>query len=130
MFRHNDVNDLRHVLEKASQQDKALKRRRTDGRRFLVVEGLYKNWGTLAPLREIVALKEEFGYRLILDDSHAVGVLGGCGRGSLEKWGLKPMRHCEILTFSIENAFGSVRMLLGVLLLGVKVSACFKMIRL
>jgi serine palmitoyltransferase len=108
VFRHNDVNDLRHVLEKASQQDKALKRRRTDGRRFLVVEGLYKNWGTLAPLREIVALKEEFGYRLILDDSHAVGVLGGCGRGSLEKWGLKPMRHCEILTFSIENAFGSV----------------------
>lgn len=102
------MNDLRHVLEKASQQDKALKRRRTDGRRFLVVEGLYKNWGTLAPLREIVALKEEFGYRLILDDSHAVGVLGGCGRGSLEKWGLKPMRHCEILTFSIENAFGSV----------------------
>jgi 7-keto-8-aminopelargonate synthetase-like enzyme len=59
-------------------------------------------------LREIVALKKEFGYRLILDDSHAMGVLGGCGRGSLEKWGLKPMRHCEILTFSIENAFRSV----------------------
>jgi serine palmitoyltransferase len=38
-FRHNDVDDLRRVLEKASQQDAALKRRRTDRRRFLVVKG-------------------------------------------------------------------------------------------
>jgi serine palmitoyltransferase len=83
------LNDLRHVLEKASQQDEALKRRRTDGRRFLVVEGLYKNWGTFAPLREIVALKEEFGYRLILDDSHAVGVLRRMREGVVGEVGVE-----------------------------------------
>ena len=107
-FRHNDVQDLRRVLEKVRQQDGVLKRKPTDQRRFLVVEGLYKNWGTLCPLEEVVKLKEEFCYRLILDDSHAMGTMGEFGRGSLERCGLRPMRHCEILTFSIENALGSV----------------------
>ena len=107
-FRHNDVKDLRRVLEKVAAQDAALQRKPTDQRRFLIVEGLYRNWGTLAPLREIVRLKEEFRYRLILDDSHGVGTLGENGRGSLEHAGLKPMVHCEILTFSLENALGSV----------------------
>lgn len=107
-FRHNDMNDLRRVLEKVRQQDVALKRKPTDQRRFLVVEGLYKNWGTMCPLEEVVRLKEEFCYRLILDDSHAMGTMGENGKGSLERCGLKPMRHCEILTFSIENALGSV----------------------
>ncbi len=107
-FRHNDVKDLRRILEKVRANDKALKRKPTDQRRFLVVEGLYRNWGTLAPLNEIVALKEEFHYRLILDDSQAMGTLGENGRGTLEHFGLSPMVHAEIVTFSLENAFGSV----------------------
>lgn len=107
-FRHNDVKDLRRVLEKVAAQDAALARNPTDQRRFLVVEGLYRNWGTIAPLREICKLKEEFCYRLILDDSHGIGTLGKHGRGSLEHAGLKPMIHAEIVTFSLENALGSV----------------------
>jgi len=107
-FRHNDMKDLRRILEKVRQQDLSLKRKATDQRRFLVVEGIYRNWGTIAPLKEIVALKEEFHYRLIVDDSHGIGTLGKNGRGSLEHAGLKPMVHCEILTFSLENALGSV----------------------
>ena len=107
-FRHNDVKDLRKVLEKVAAQDVAFKRKPTDQRRFLIVEGVYRNWGTIAPLKEIVKLKEEFHYRLIVDDSHAIGTLGANGRGSLEHAGLKPMVHCEILTFSLENALGSV----------------------
>mmetsp|Transcript_33480 Transcript_33480/g.71368 ORF Transcript_33480/g.71368 Transcript_33480/m.71368 type:complete len:521 (+) Transcript_33480:215-1777(+) len=107
-FRHNDVKDLRKVLEKVAAQDVTLKRKAIDQRRFLVVEGLYRNWGTLAPLNEIVKLKEEFCYRLILDDSHAIGVLGQNGKGSLEHAGLKPMVHAEILTYGLENALGSV----------------------
>ena len=107
-FRHNDVRDLRRTLEKVAAQDAALKRKGTDQRRFIIVEGVYRNWGTFAPLQQISSLKEEFNYRLIVDDSHGIGVLGKTGRGSLEYAGLKPMVHCEILTFSIENALGSV----------------------
>ena len=107
-FRHNDVKDLKRVLEKVRLQDVQYKRKSTDQRRFLIVEGLYRNWGTIAPLKEIVKLKEEYHYRLIVDDSHAIGTLGKNGRGSLEHAGLKPMVHAEIITFSLENALGSV----------------------
>ena len=107
-FRHNNVKDLRRVLEKVSAQDVAIQRKPTDQRRFLVVEGLYRNYGTICPLDEIVKLKEEFHYRLILDDSFGMGCLGNNGRGTLEHYGLSPMRHAEIVTFSLENALGSV----------------------
>ena len=107
-FRHNDTKDLRRVLEKIRMQDVQYKRKPTDQRRFLIVEGLYRNWGTIAPLQEIVKLKEEYHYRLIVDDSHGIGTLGKNGKGSLEHANLKPMVHCEILTFSLENALGSV----------------------
>jgi len=107
-FRHNNVRDLRRVLEKVASQDEACGRRPTDQRRFLVVEGLYRNWGTIAPLDEIVKLKEEFHYRLILDDSHGMGTLGASGRGTLEHYGLRHMEHAEIVTFSLEYSLGSV----------------------
>lgn len=107
-FRHNDTKDLRRILEKVRANDVALNRKGTDQRRFLVVEGLYRNWGTLAPLKEICELKEEFKYRLILDDSQGMGTLGKGGRGTLEHFGLVPMVHAEIVTFSLENALGSI----------------------
>ena len=53
----------------------------------------------IAPLDEIVKLKEEFFYQLILDISHGM---------TLECFGLRPMVHCEILTFSLEHSLGSV----------------------
>ena len=98
-FRHNNMRDLRRVLEKTQLQDEACRRWPANQRRFLVVEGLYRKWGTIAPLDEIVKLKEEFFYRLILDDSHGM---------TLERFGLRPTVHCEILTFSLEYSLGSV----------------------
>ena len=84
--------------------------RPTDRRRFPAVEGPYRNRGTIAPLEEIVEPKEEFCYRPILDDSHGIGALGENGRGLLENHGLRPspMVHAEVVTFSLENALGSV----------------------
>jgi len=107
-FRHNNMRDLRRVLEKIKTHDETCHRHSADQRRFLIVEGLYRNWGTIAPLDEIVKLKEEFCYRLILDDTHGMGVLGTTGRGTLEHFGLRPMMNAEIITFSLEYSFGSV----------------------
>lgn len=107
-FRHNNMRDLRKVLEKIKAHDETCHRHSADQRRFLIVEGLYRNWGTIAPLDEIVKLKEEFCYRLILDDTHGMGVLGTTGRGTLERFGLRPMIHAEIVTFSLEYSLGSV----------------------
>ena len=57
-FRHNNMRDLQRVLEKIQLQDTACRRRPTDQLRFLVVEGLYRNWGTMAPFDEIVKSQE------------------------------------------------------------------------
>ena len=107
-FRHNDMDDLRRVLERVRATDKELGRRSNDQRRFIVVEGLYKNHGTICPLDELLKLKVEFRYRLILDESFSFGSLGPTGRGALEHHGLKHMIDAEIVTISLENALGSV----------------------
>lgn len=107
-FKHNDMEDLRRVLERVEATDKELGRQTNDQRRFIVVEGIYKNYGTVCPLDKLIQLKEEFCYRLILDDSFSFGVLGDTGRGALEHFGLKPMKHAEIICVSLENSMGSI----------------------
>lgn len=107
-FKHNDMEDLRRVLERVEATDLQLKRSSKDQRRFIVIEGLYKNHGTIAPLDQILKLKEQFHYRLLVDESFAFGTLGKTGKGATEMFGLKPMRDVEIITFSLENSLGSV----------------------
>jgi 7-keto-8-aminopelargonate synthetase-like enzyme len=46
----------------------------------VVVEGISTNWGDICPLKKVHALCDEFKYRIILDDSNAIGVLGKTGR--------------------------------------------------
>jgi serine palmitoyltransferase len=107
-FQHNDMQDLRRVLKEVQATDKKLGRKLNAQRRFIVVEGLYKNTGTIVPLDEVVALKHEFFYRLILDESHSFGTLGQTGRGVCELYDKTPMQDVEIMTVSMENAVGSV----------------------
>ena len=96
------------MLESVQKKDKALGRKLNDQRRFIIVEGLYRNSGTIAPLDEIIALKHEFHYRLMLDESHSFGTLGKTGRGTLELFNKRLMFDAEIVTISIENALGSI----------------------
>jgi serine palmitoyltransferase len=88
--------------------DKKLGRKSNDQRRFIVVEGLYKNSGTIVPLEELVALKHEFKYRLILDESFSFGTLGKTGKGVMELYDKKRMHDAEIITISLENALGGI----------------------
>jgi len=107
-FKHNDMDDLRKVLERVQATDESLGRKKNDQRRFIVVEALYKNYGSVCPLDKLIKLKEEFCYRLILDESHSFGAMGETGRGALEHFGLKPMQHAEIICIGLENAMGSI----------------------
>jgi serine palmitoyltransferase len=50
-------------------------------RRFIVSEGLSANNGDIAPLNRLVELKKKFKYRLILDESQSIGVIGRRGAG-------------------------------------------------
>lgn len=107
-FKHNDMRDLRNVLQQVQAMDKKLGRKPNAQRRFIVAEGLYKNTGTIVPLDELVALKHEFHYRLILDESFSFGTLGPTGRGVIEMYGQKIMHDAEIVTVSMENSMGSI----------------------
>jgi 8-amino-7-oxononanoate synthase len=70
-FRHNDIEDLERVLKSVDP----------DVGKLVVVDGLFSMEGDIAPLPEIVPLCKKYGARLMVDDAHAVGVLGG-GRGT------------------------------------------------
>jgi len=107
-FKHNDMQDLRRVMERVRATDISLGRKSNAQKRFIVVEGLYKNHGTICPLDELVKLKHEFCYRLILDESYSFGVLGSTGRGALEYFGLRYMCDAEIVTISLEQTLASV----------------------
>jgi 7-keto-8-aminopelargonate synthetase-like enzyme len=68
-FKHNDMEDLERVLKDLQLQDKKLGRKPNAHRRYIVVEGLYKNLETIAPLDRSVQPKQKHHYRLILDES-------------------------------------------------------------
>ncbi|MFN3919245.1 MAG: serine palmitoyltransferase [Methylohalobius sp.] len=90
-FRHNDVEDLKKRLSR-------LKERAT--RTLIVVEGIYSMRGDMAPLREIVALKQEHGAYLLVDEAHSLGVLGEHGRGLVEAEGVEDQVDFIVGTFS------------------------------
>jgi serine palmitoyltransferase len=79
------MNELRKLLE-AQEEKFALWGNRNQIKRFIVAEGLYHNYGDICNLPELLAMKHEYKYRLILDDSMAVGVLGTRGRGTPDHW--------------------------------------------
>jgi len=84
-----------------------LTRKKKPYRTFVVIEGLYQNYGDIAPLKEIVAMKNEYFFRIIMDDSLGVGTLGKTGRGTCEYWDV-PTSAVDVLTSSLSHALGSV----------------------
>jgi 7-keto-8-aminopelargonate synthetase-like enzyme len=96
-FRHNDVEHL----------DALLARHRAQGARVLVaVDGVYSMDGDIAPLAAIVEVKQRHGAFLLLDESHAIGVLGADGRGTASHTDV-PAGAVDVITGSLGKAFPS-----------------------
>lgn len=83
-FKHNDVNDLRGLLEKQDAIDRKNPKKASKIRRFIIVEAIYMNTGEMCPLNEIIELRKQYKLRLILDESISFGALGKNGRGITE----------------------------------------------
>jgi 8-amino-7-oxononanoate synthase len=94
-FRHNDMAHLARVL-KSLPEDKG---------KLLVVDGLFSMEGDIAPLPEIVPLCKQYGVRLMVDDAHAMGVLGG-GHGTAAHFGMT--QDIDLIMSTFSKSFASL----------------------
>ncbi len=92
VFPHNHLEKLERLLQTAK------------GRVLVVTESIFSMDGDAAPLREIAALKAKYGAWLLVDEAHAVGVLGPQGRGLTAELGVNQQVDLHLGTLS--KAFG------------------------
>ncbi len=90
-FRHNRLDKLESMLSRAESDG---------GGVLVVVDGLFSMEGDLSPLPDVVALCREHGARLMVDEAHAVGVLGEQGTGACELLGCEDEVDLRMGTFS------------------------------
>jgi len=89
-FAHNDIDELREKLQRAPE----------DAGKLIVTDGVFSMEGDIARLPEIVRLAREFGARVMIDDAHGLGMLGDCGRGTANYYGLEDEVDIIMGTFS------------------------------
>lgn len=90
IYRHADMKHLAERLENTP----------CSGRRFLVTDGVFSMDGDIAPLDQIIELAEKYHTMVMVDDAHAVGVIGRGGRGTVDHFGLHGRVHIQIGTLS------------------------------
>lgn len=100
-FKHNDLDELEQLMRTSHKRAKKL------FRRTLVIEGLYRNTGTLCNLPAMVELARRYKYRIVLDDSCGFGALGPNGKGTPDHFGL-PTSAVEIYIGAMSTGLGSV----------------------
>jgi 8-amino-7-oxononanoate synthase len=88
-YSHNDMDHLDRVLEKIDEDTSVL----------VVVDGVYSMGGDLAPLPDIIPITKKYGARLMVDDAHSIGVMGG-GRGTAAHFGVTEDLDLIMGTFS------------------------------
>lgn len=77
VFKHNDVEDCAKQLERATKLAEE-----QGGAILVITEGVFGMRGDQGRLKEIVALKKKFNFRLFVDDAHGIGTLGATGGGT------------------------------------------------
>ncbi len=78
-YKHNDAESLDRALERLDAGDGA----------FVITDGVFSTEGEIAKLDELVPVVKKHGARLLVDDAHAVGVIGPGGRGTAHMFGLQ-----------------------------------------
>ena len=96
IFRHNDVNHLKELLNTSNASVPKL----------IVLESLYSMEGLRSPLKQIVSLAKEFNALTYLDEVHSVGLYGSEGRGIAEEQNVSD--EIDIINGTLSKAFGQM----------------------
>lgn len=89
-YKHNDMDDLESVLSRIPK----------DKGKLIVTDGVFSTTGEIVHLPKMVELAKEFQARVLVDDAHAVGVIGKGGRGTGSHFGIMDKVDITMGTFS------------------------------
>ena len=89
-YKHNDMEALEKELQKCNPESVKL----------IIVDGVFSMEGDLAPLPEIVRLKEKYNASIMVDEAHGMGVFGKQGRGVCNHFGVTDQVDVIMGTFS------------------------------
>ena len=89
-YAHNDVDELLDKLERAPEEVGKL----------IVTDGVFSMEGDIARLPEIIDIARRYGARVMVDDAHSLGMIGDCGRGTANYYGLEDEVDIIMGTFS------------------------------
>ncbi len=94
-YRHNDIESMEKNLQRATKMAEE-----TGGGILFITEGVFGMRGQQGKLREIVALKHKYNFRLLVDDAHGFGTLGKTGAGAGEEQGVQDDIDVYFSTFA------------------------------
>ena len=95
VFPHNDIQNLEKELERATKWVD-----RTGGGILVITEGVFGMAGDLGKLDKIVALKEKYNFRILVDDAHGFGTMGETGAGTPEHFHVQEGIDLHFATFA------------------------------
>jgi len=96
VYKHNDMEDCEKQLQRAT----ALVEKQNAGGILLITEGVFGMAGDQGNLKDIVALKSKYQFRLLVDDAHGFGTLGKTGAGAGEEQGVQDGIDLYFSTFA------------------------------
>ena len=94
-YKHNDIESLEKNLQRATKVSE-----QTGGGILVISEGVFGMRGQQGRLREIVALKQKYNFRFLVDDAHGFGTLGENGKGTGDEQGVQDQIDVYFATFA------------------------------
>jgi len=95
-YNHNNMEDLERVLQKIPE----------NAGRLIVSDGVFSVSGEIVDLPKLVELTKKYNARIVIDDAHAVGVIGKGGRGTPSEFGL--VNEVDLIMGTFSKTFGSL----------------------
>ncbi len=89
-YKHNDMDDLEKTLSRIPES----------AGKFIVTDGVFSVTGEIVDLPNLIRVAKKYGARILVDDAHAVGVIGKGGRGTPSHYGLESETDLVMGTFS------------------------------